>query len=102
MMASRINSDEALRIGFVDKIVESIHDFPTATDEIVSDIMTSGPMSVTSVKKTTLTMDRWNSDDKSLRDWTLDLTSKMRGSDEGQEGLTSFIEGRQPSWIIDE
>tara|TARA_B100000003_G_scaffold32441_2_gene26458 strand:- start:3310 stop:4212 length:903 start_codon:yes stop_codon:yes gene_type:complete len=102
MLASRINSDEALRIGFVDKIVDSIEDFSTATDEIVSDIMTSGPISVTSVKNTTLTMDRWNSDDQSLRDWTLDLTSKMRGSDEGQEGLTSFIEGRKPSWIVDE
>jgi len=102
MLASRINSEEALRIGFIDKLVDSKQDFPEATNSVVSDILTSGPISVTSVKNTTLTIDRWNSDDQSLRDWTLDLTSKMRGSDEGQEGLSSFIEGRKPSWIVDE
>ena len=40
-------------------------------------------------------------DDESLRKWTLDFTSRMRGSDEGQEGLSSFLEKRSADWIED-
>ena len=47
-------------------------------------------------------LDRWEGDDDSLRSWTLDLTSEMRGSPEGQEGLSSFIDGRKPAWQEDQ
>jgi methylglutaconyl-CoA hydratase len=43
-------------------------------------------------------LDLWEGDDESLRSWTLDLTSKMRGSPEGQEGLSAFLDGRKPAW----
>ena len=36
--------------------------------------------------------------DDELRQWTLDKTSQMRGSEEGQEGLSSFLERRKPNW----
>jgi hypothetical protein len=43
-------------------------------------------------------LDQWEGSDGSLRSWTLDLTSKMRGSPEGQEGLSAFLDGRKPTW----
>jgi hypothetical protein len=45
-----------------------------------------------------LQFDRWDGSDEELRQWTLDKTSEMRGSSEGQEGLSSFIERRPPAW----
>ena len=60
--------------------------------------MTSGPLAVTSAKRMVGILDHWDGDDASLRSWTLDLTSEMRGSPEGQEGLSSFIDGRKPAW----
>ena len=36
--------------------------------------------------------------DEELREYTLDFTSRMRGSDEGQEGLSSFLEKRDANW----
>ena len=53
---------------------------------IFDEILTTGPMAVTEAKKLTLTFDRWNGTDEELRLWTLDKTSEMRGSEEGQEG----------------
>ena len=99
MMASKINSDEAKAIGLINSIVESPDEFNDFSLNIISEILSTGPMAVTEAKKLTLTFDRWNGTDDELREWTLDKTSQMRGSDEGQEGLSSFLERRKPNWL---
>ena len=43
-------------------------------------------------------LDTWTGSFEELRQWTLDKTSEMRGSREGQEGLSSFLERRPPDW----
>ena len=98
MLASRIGSEEALRIGFVDEVAESADDMEDSVSRVTSEVMSSGPLAVTSAKRMVAELDRWEGDDESLRSWTLDLTSKMRGSPEGQEGLSAFLEGRKPAW----
>ena len=95
MQASRIESEEALRIGMVEQIVPTTDDLPIAVDKLVSEIMTTGPMAVLHSKELSL---RFDALDVELRQWTLDKTSEMRGSVEGQEGLSSFLEGRKPNW----
>jgi len=102
MLASRIGSEEALRIGFVDEVAPSIEAMGDALSAVISEVMTSGPIAVTSAKRMVAELDRWQGDDESLRSWTLDLTSRMRGSPEGQEGLSSFLEGRKPAWSGDD
>ncbi len=97
MLASRIGSEEALRMGFVDEVVER-HNIDESVSRVISEVMTSGPIAVTSAKRMVAELDRWEGDDESLRSWTLDLTSKMRGSPEGQEGLSAFLDGRKPAW----
>ena len=54
-----------------------------------------------SLEKLTLIFDRWKDSDEELRLWTLDKTSEMRGSKEGQEGLASFLEKRSAEWKLD-
>ena len=98
MLASRIGSEEALRIGFVDEVAESPDDMEGSVSRVITEVMTSGPIAVTSAKRMVAELDRWDGDDESLRSWTLDLTSKMRGSPEGQEGLSAFLDGRKPAW----
>jgi methylglutaconyl-CoA hydratase len=101
MQASRVEADEALRIGFVECVVDNANGLAAAVDDIVSEVMTTGPSAVTLAKELTLGFDRWTGDDPALRTWTLDFTSRMRGSDEGQEGLSSFLEKRPPNWKPD-
>ena len=98
MLASRIGSEEALRIGFVDEVAESPDEMEGSVSRVIAEVMTSGPIAVTSAKRMVAELDRWDGDDESLRSWTLDLTSKMRGSPEGQEGLSAFLDGRKPAW----
>ena len=102
MLASRIGAVESLRVGFVDEVAESVTHMEDSVTSVLSEVMTSGPVAVASAKKMVAELDRWQGDGESLRSWTLDLTSEMRGSTEGQEGLSSFIEGRKPAWIEDD
>ena len=102
MQASRIKSDEALRIGFIERVVPDVDDLAAAIGEIINEVLTTGPSAVTLAKELTLGFDRWTESDEALRDWTLDFTSRMRGSNEGQEGLSSFLEKRPPNWKPDE
>ena len=102
MLASRVDATEALRLGFVDEIAESQSSMEESVSSVLSEVMTSGPLAVASAKRMVSLLDTWEGGDESLRSWTLDLTSEMRGSPEGQEGLSSFLEGRKPTWIEDD
>ena len=98
MQASRIGAEEALRIGFSEQIVETQDELEPAIEAIVNEVLTTGPSAVALAKELTLGFDRWTDSDEALRQWTLDFTSRMRGSKEGQEGLSSFLEKRPANW----
>lgn len=98
MQASRIDSVEALRIGMVEQVVENETEKDNALAGLISEVLTTGPMAISSAKDLALGFDRWSGSDEELRNWTLDFTSEMRGGEEGQEGMSSFLESRKPNW----
>ena len=98
MQASRIDSEEALRIGFIEKVVKTKEDLQDASQAILEEILSTGPSAVSLAKELTLEFDHWALDDEKLRQFTLDFTSKMRGSKEGQEGLSSLLDKRPANW----
>ncbi len=98
MQASRIGADEALRTGFIEHVVPDVDAFEAAIESLLDQVLTTGPCAVTLAKELTMNFDRWTDSDEALRDWTLDFTSTMRGSKEGQEGLSSFLEKRPANW----
>ena len=102
MQASRVKAEEALRIGFIERVVADVNAFDNEIESILAEILTTGPSAATLAKELTLGFDQWSGDDESLRRWTLDFTSRMRGSREGQEGLSSFLEKRPANWKLEE
>ena len=82
----------------VDAVSENVTQAEHVVEKMVNEVLTTGPEAVAQAKELTLGFDRWAGDDEELRQWTLDFTSKMRSSDEGQEGLSSFLEKRPPHW----
>lgn len=98
MQASRIEAEEALRTGFIEAVVESVDDLLPAVTALIEEVMGTGPQAVTLAKELTLHFDRWSGSDEALREFTLDFTSRMRGSKEGQEGLSSFLDKRPANW----
>ena len=102
MLASRVSAEEGLRLGWLNVVVDSPLGFDEAIDRAIGDVLTTGPMAVAESKRLAMTFDRWMASDEELRLWTLDKTSQMRGSREGQEGLSSFLERRKPDWAPEE
>lgn len=98
MQASRIGAQEALRTGFIEQVVNSDEDMAQSVNNLIDELMTTGPCAVSLAKELTLGFDRWTGSDEELREYTLDFTSRMRSSDEGQEGLSSFLEKRDANW----
>ena len=95
MLAGRMDAAEALRIGMIDAVSSSEQNDST---EIVAEVLSTGPSAVAAAKELTLGFDRWSGSDEEFREWTLDFTSRMRSSVEGQEGLSSFLEKRPADW----
>lgn len=89
--------NEALRIGMIDAISDQLD-----ASKVIGEVLSTGPCAVSAAKRLTVGFDRWSGNDESLRDWTLDFTTKMRGSEEGQEGLSSFLEKRAANWKPEE
>ena len=98
MQASRIGSEEALRTGFIEAVVDTADHLSPAVDALVEEVLSTGPQAITLAKELTLEFDRWTGSDAELREFTLDFTSRMRGSNEGQEGLSSFLDKRPANW----
>jgi len=98
MLAGRFDGEEALNIGMIDQIAENESEIDELVNAAIGTVLTTGPMAVAESKKLTLTFDRWAGTDEELRQWTLDKTSQMRGSTEGQEGLAAFLDKRPPAW----
>jgi methylglutaconyl-CoA hydratase len=94
----RISADEALSLGLVDFTVPSIG-LEEKLNSITSDILNSSPSGVTEVKrlirelKTTTSLDE-------IIDITSSSIAKLKISEEAREGISSFLEKRKPSWIL--
>ncbi|MDE0706320.1 MAG: enoyl-CoA hydratase-related protein [Candidatus Poseidoniales archaeon] len=98
MLAGHFDGHEALNIGMVDQVSTSLEETAEMVDATIATVMSTGPVAVTEAKSLTQTLDNWRGTDEDLRRWTLDKTSEMRGSPEGQEGLSAFLDRRPPAW----
>jgi methylglutaconyl-CoA hydratase len=95
--AERFDADTAQRLHFVHEVVE-----PPALDakvgEIVAALVANGPMAVRACKR--LVQDvAGRPIAPELRADTARRIADMRASDEGREGVRSFLDKRAPAWV---
>ncbi len=95
--AERFSAEEAHALGFVHAVCKA-EDIDAKVDELVAAVVANGPMAVRSCKQ--LVMDvAQRSIDAALRDDTARRIADIRASDEGREGVQSFLDKRPPSWL---
>jgi len=98
MLAGGFDGHEALNIGMADQVSISMEEADEMVDAAIATVMSTGPVAVTEAKNLAQTLDNWRGTEEDLRRWTLDKTSEMRSSPEGQEGLSAFLDRRPPAW----
>ena len=97
--AERFSATQAAAMGFVHEVVA-----PDALDakvaQIVATLVANGPMATRACKQ--LVQDVAGRPlDSTLRDETARRIADIRASDEGREGVQSFLNKRNPSWLDD-
>jgi methylglutaconyl-CoA hydratase len=94
--AERFDAATAHRLGFVHELAS--HDtLDTKVDEIVATLVANGPMAVKACKRLVQDVAHQPITD-ALRAETARRIADIRASDEGREGLQSFLDKRAAAW----
>lgn len=95
--AERFGALQAQALGFVHALC-ALDELDAKVDEIVAAIVANGPVAVRACKQ--LVHDVAHRPiDAALRDDTARRIADIRASDEGKEGVQSFLHKRKPSWL---
>lgn len=97
LTAERFFAEEALRLGLVHRIVD---DFEEALDEWLNALLNNSPQAVAAAKDLIEQVGSQPIND-AVRRHSIEEIAKIRVSDEGQEGLTAFLEKRPAAWRHD-
>ena len=89
---SRFGADEALRLGLVHRVATP-DQLDSMVDEAIADLLRGGPVAIAAAKQ----LVRDASASYALPDLP-DRLAAVRAGAEGQEGLTAFLEKRDPAW----
>jgi methylglutaconyl-CoA hydratase len=95
--AERFDANEALRIGFVHQIA-SAEQLDAAVDAIANAVASNSPNAVRECKLLVADLAEKTIDEALIAD-TAERIARIRASDEGREGVRSFLEKRKPSWL---
>ena len=97
LTAERFSAAEALRIGFVHEVVAA-DQLDARVDEIARALCNAAPAAVGACK--TLLRDvAGRAIDATLISGTVECIADIRASDEGREGVQSFLQKRKPQWL---
>jgi methylglutaconyl-CoA hydratase len=97
LTAERFDAAEAHRIGFVHEVVKAA-DLDAKVSEIAQSFVAAGPAALKACKA--LVQDVAGQEiDHVLIERTVKGIADIRASDEGREGIQSFLGKRKPSWL---
>jgi len=96
LTAERFSAAEALRIGFVHEVVTG-DQLDAKVAEIAQSLLQAGPAAIKACKQ--LVQDVAGKDiSQQLIDGTVQDIANIRASEEGREGIQSFLGKRKPTW----
>jgi methylglutaconyl-CoA hydratase len=97
LTAERFSAQEALRIGFVHAVVKA-DALDVAVDDIVKALLSASPNAVKEAKCLVRDIAGAPLTEALIAD-TAERIAVIRASDEGREGVRSFLEKRKPGWL---
>jgi len=96
LTGKRILARKAQEIGLVNEVVP-LKKLKESVDLLIKSLLTSGPEAMASCKE--LISRTSHARIKDVKEFTANMIAALRVSEEGQEGMASFLEKRKPNWI---
>ena len=97
LTAERFDASEALRLGFVHKVVAAAA-LDGAVNEIVDALCKASPHAVREAKRLVREVAGAVPNESVIAD-TAQRIAAIRASDEGREGVQAFLDKRKPNWL---
>jgi methylglutaconyl-CoA hydratase len=96
MTGERFDAERALRIGLVHRLVDDTDSLDAAVNDTLSQLMSSGPQAVRACKKLIAYVATHPLDD--AVPYTIEAIAERRVSEEGQQGMQSFLQKKKAPW----
>ena len=98
LTADTFDAKRAYEAGLVHRVVQD-DQLDDGVQEVVESLLKAGPKALIEARAL---LDRvWGRAPEEVADLTVETIARMRVSEEGQEGVASFLEKRPPSWRRD-
>lgn len=96
LTGKRISAQKAFEIGLLNEVVPHER-LEERVGEIADLLLTSGPKALASCKDLIFNVLRMSLEE--AKEYTARVIADLRVSEEGQEGMTAFLEKRKPRWV---
>jgi methylglutaconyl-CoA hydratase len=97
LTAERFNAAEAYRIGFVQELAQP-HELDAMANAILGELVQGAPGAQATTKELIRSVARRPLTTELMEDMATRIAS-ARASEEGREGVRSFLEKRSPAWV---
>jgi methylglutaconyl-CoA hydratase len=97
LSGKRISAQKAAEIGLINEVV-SKDNLKKRVEELIEQLLASGPEAIASCKELILNVPRMSLED--VKEYTARMIANLRISEEGQEGMSAFLEKRKPRWAF--
>ncbi len=95
LTGQRISAQKALEIGLINEVVPRSM-LEERIEELIEQFLASGPEAIASCKELILNVPRLSLED--VKEYTARMIANLRISEEGQEGMSAYLEKRKPRW----
>lgn len=101
LTGERFDARQALALGLIQQCV-SAGQLDAAVETVIQHLRKGGPQALATCKQLVFAVAGHDADaQKSMDEYTAKVIASMRILDEGQEGLTAFLDKRKPNWADD-
>lgn len=95
LTGQRISAQKAVEIGLINEVVPK-NQLKERVEELVEQFLASGPEAIASCKELILNVPGMSLED--VKEYTARMIANLRISEEGQEGMSAYLEKRKPRW----